>query len=55
MEILLIKFVRMLRIHRKKSIPYKKCSDVGLKDFKDPKAFIKYPSDIQDVYNSTDE
>ena len=30
----------------------KKCEDVGLKHFKDPKVFIEYSNDMSDVFSS---
>ena len=32
-----------------------KRESIGLKHFDDPKAFIEYPNDIQDVYKNIDE
>ena len=33
----------------------KKCEDVGVKQFKDPKVFREYSNDMNDVFSSTDE
>ena len=33
----------------------KNCEDVGIKNFKDSKAFMKYSNDMNDLYNSIDE
>ena len=32
-----------------------KCEKVGLNHFKDPRAFIKYSNDMQDVYKSIED
>ena len=33
----------------------KKRGSIGLKHFNDPKAFIEYPNDMQDINKNTDE
>ena len=41
----------MQKIHMEQNISINKREKVGLDHFKDPKAFIEYSNDMQDVYN----
>ena len=47
----------MQRIHMKKKYQYliNKREKVGLNHFNDPKAFMKYSSDMQDVHKSIED
>ena len=47
----------MLKIHIKKKYQFliKERESTGLKHFNDPKAFIEYSNDMQDVYKNIDE
>ena len=46
-----MKFIYMLRIHRKQNINILlKNVKIGLGNLKDPKAFIEYSNNMQDIY-----
>ena len=46
----------MQKIHMKQNINLiNKKESTGLKSFNDPKAFIEYSNDIQDVYKNIEE
>ena len=46
----------MLRIQIKQNInTYQKCENNGLKNLKDPRAFIEYSKKMQDVCKNTEE
>ena len=47
----------MQRIHMKKIYQYliNKCEKVGLIYFNDPKAFMEYSNDMQDVYKNIED
>ena len=53
----MVKHIFMQKIHRKKNINFSllKRKSTGLKHFNDPKAFIEYSNDMQDVYRNTEE
>ena len=53
----MVKHIFMQKIHRKKNINFSllKRKSTGLKHFNDPKAFIEYSNDMQDVYKNIEE
>ena len=55
MIIVLLKFIHMLKIQMKQNINIllKKCENNG--SLKDPKAFIEYSNNMQDVYKNVEE
>ena len=53
---MLIKFIYMKKIHMKQyQYLINKSEKVGLNHYDDPKAFIEYSNDMQDVYKNIEE
>ena len=54
---MLIKYACMQKIHMKKKNQFliNKRGNTWLKHFNDPKAFIEYSDDMQDVYQNIEE
>ena len=54
---ILIKYICMQKICMKVKYQYliNEIENVGLNHFNDPKAFIEYSNDMQDVYKNIDE